>query len=69
MEAKQFKPKHGEAYWYIFWNARSLTPYVGSSSWMGDSLDYMKLYSGNVFRTKEEAEESKWNLIKKLGAI
>lgn len=52
-EDGKFTPKQGEQYWSI-----SGTGEVVAYSWVGDNYDNYQLSLGNVYRTKEEAEQA-----------
>lgn len=53
---KPWKPKEGEPYWYVQFDANN-NSIVGTSCWDQHSFDFTKYIIGNCFKTKEEAEE------------
>ena len=63
---KPFEPKNGEKFWTVYWNGVANMPCATCENWHGDSFDFANKVSGNVFRTKEEAEREKYNIYEKL---
>ena len=60
-----FKPKKDDLYFCVKWDGDTL--YTGDYVWDGRSyVDYLMMYSGNVFRTKAEAEKHKYEIYEKL---
>lgn len=52
-ESKQWHPKLGDKYWLILDNG-----HMNTHNWDGDDNDNAWLSFGNVFSTKEEAEDA-----------
>ena len=53
---KPWKPKEGELYWYVRFDANN-NSIVTTNRWSQHSFDFTKYIIGNCFKTKEEAEE------------
>lgn len=62
-----FTPKYGEEYWFVaFWQKAKYGISVVHFVWDGSSRDYFCLKLNNCFKTKEEAENNKEIIFKKL---
>lgn len=60
---KPFKPRKGDIYYFI---SLDCEVFVDNSIWYGDTTDLIFFNVGNCFRTEEEAEEHKDEIVKKL---
>ena len=60
-----YKPKKDDLYFCVKWDGDTL--YTDDYVWDGRSyVDYLMMYSGNVFRTKSEAERAKYAVYERL---
>lgn len=59
-----FDPKKGEVYFCVSWGKNTI--YVDDYHWEGDSIDYLRMYCGNCFRTRSEAAAHKFEIYEKL---
>ena len=59
-----FEPKKGEIYFCVCWGKNTI--YIVDYLWEVDSTDYQRMYCGNCFRTKSEAESHKFEIYEKL---
>lgn len=60
---KPWKPKEGERYWYVTgfidWD-------IKQEPWVGNGIDLSRYLIGNCFKTEEEAEKHKDDVLKVL---
>ena len=60
-----FEPKYGDRYYYVYFIVNDRLG-VLSSTWRGETGDYLFKLCDNCFRTKEEAESKKYSVYKRL---
>lgn len=59
-----WKPKKNEKYWYT--DGYQSNTGVTQTHWLNTVTDYVNLYAGNVYRTREEAEAGRDELLVRL---
>lgn len=62
---KPWKPEDGGKYWYVWFDKRR-NYNVSSSNWEEHSADFNRYIIGNCFKTEEEAEKHKDDVLKIL---
>lgn len=55
---KSFNPNVGEDYWYFNTSILALKVALRRKESYGSDFDFSKIYSGNCYKTKEEAEQA-----------